>query len=49
MSPGGFLIVDRYFATEECREAVDAFRRGRDIDTPIEQIDASAGSWRVAA
>lgn len=45
LSPGGFLIVDD-FALEPCREAVEDFRRDRDIDEPIERIDWTGVFWR---
>lgn len=46
LSPGGFLIVDDYGALDSCREAVDDFRRDRDIPEPIEWIDHSGIYWR---
>ncbi len=48
LSPGGFVIVDRYGAEPGCKEAVDAFRRRRGIDDAIERIDGSGIQWRRA-
>jgi O-methyltransferase len=45
LSPGGFLIVDD-FVLESCREAVEDFRRDRDIHEPIERIDWTGVFWR---
>jgi O-methyltransferase len=45
LSPGGFLIIDD-FALDPCREAVEAFRRDRGIDEPIERIDWTGVLWR---
>ena len=47
ISPGGFVILDDYFLIPPCRQAVDDFRRRYRIETPVEQIDWSAGFWRV--
>jgi O-methyltransferase len=48
LSSGGFLIVDD-FALSPCREAVEDFRRDRDIDEPIEEIDWTGVFWRKRA
>lgn len=46
LAPGGFVIVDDYGAIDECRVAVDEFRRTRDIDDPIEWVDWTCVHWR---
>lgn len=46
LSPGGYLIVDDHFAIDECRQAVDDFRREHSIDEPLEQVDWSCARWR---
>jgi O-methyltransferase len=46
LSPGGYVIVDDYFDIDECRRAVDDFRREHSIDEPLEQVDWSCARWR---
>jgi O-methyltransferase len=46
LSPGGYLIIDDYFDIDECREAVDDFRREHSIEEPLEQVDWSCARWR---
>ena len=46
LSRGGYLIVDDYQLIEECRDAVDAFRREHGITEPIEEIDWNGVRWR---
>lgn len=46
LSVGGYLIVDDYGALDECRRAVDDFRRERSIDDPLEDIDWTGVRWR---
>jgi O-methyltransferase len=48
LSVGGYLIVDDYGALEECRRAVDDFRRERGLVEPIEEIDWTCVRWRRA-
>ncbi len=43
---GGYLIVDDYFPLDECRRAVDDFRREHGIAEPIEKVDWSCARWR---
>ncbi len=45
LSPGGFVIVDDY-GWENCRKAVEDFRRERGIAEPIERIDWVGAFWR---
>jgi O-methyltransferase len=49
LSPGGYLIVDDYGAVEECRRAVDEFRRERGITEPLEAVDWTCVRWRHEA
>ncbi len=46
LSVGGQLIVDDYGALDECREAVDEFRREQGIAEPLEQVDWTCVRWR---
>ena len=46
LSNGGYLIVDDYLAVDECRHAVEDFRREHSIDEPLEQVDWSCARWR---
>jgi Macrocin-O-methyltransferase (TylF) len=46
LSVGGYLVVDDYLALDQCREAVDDFRRELAISEPIEEIDWSGARWR---
>ena len=49
LAVGGYLIVDDYWALEECRAAVDAFRGEHGIDEPIEPVDWTCVRWRRRA
>jgi len=46
LSAGGYLIVDDYLPLDQCREAVDDFRREHGITEPIENIEWSGARWR---
>lgn len=46
LSPGGYVIVDDYWAIPACRQAVDDFRREHNINEPIERIDWTGVQWR---
>jgi hypothetical protein len=46
LSPGGYLIVDDYGAVEECRRAVDEFRREHGIGEPLDAVDWTCVRWR---
>lgn len=46
LSVGGYLLVDDYLALDECRAAVDEFRRDNGIEEPIAEIDWSSVRWR---
>ena len=48
VAPGGFVIVDDYGAIEQCRQAVEDFRREREIDEPIHEIDWTGVYWRTS-
>ena len=47
VSPGGFVIVDDYYAWEGCRKAVDEFRAANDIKAPIVQVDWAGAYWQA--
>jgi len=49
LSVGGYLIVDDYGGFDECRDAVDEFRRERGIQEPIEAVDWTCVRWRKGA
>lgn len=46
LAAGGYLIVDDYLPLDQCREAVDDFRREHGITEPIEEVDWSCARWR---
>ena len=46
LSPGGFIIIDDYFALKVCQQAVDEFRDARGIVAPIQLIDQYSIYWR---
>lgn len=46
LAPGGYLIVDDYGVTEECRQAVDEFRAEHGITEPLQEVDWSCVRWR---
>lgn len=46
LSVGGQLIVDDYGALDECREAVDEFRREQGIDEPLQHVDWTCVRWQ---
>jgi O-methyltransferase len=46
LAPGGYCIVDDYFAIAACREAVETYRTAQGIREPITQIDWGGGYWR---
>jgi len=46
LSAGGYVIVDDYLALDQCREAVDEFRRDHGIDEAFEEVDWSSVRWR---
>jgi len=48
LSPGGFLIIDDY-GWENCRKAVEDFRREHGITEPIERIDWVGAFWRKSS
>ena len=45
LQPGGFLIVDDY-GFDNCRAAVEDYRREHDINEPIQRIDWVGAFWR---
>ena len=46
LSPGGFVIVDDYGAIPSCNDAVNDFRRQRNIAARLEAIPGSGAFWR---
>ncbi|HEX8976507.1 MAG TPA: TylF/MycF/NovP-related O-methyltransferase [Solirubrobacteraceae bacterium] len=46
VAEGGYVVIDDYLPLEDCRRAVDDFRRERGITEPIEAIDWSGARWR---
>ncbi len=46
LSPGGFIIIDDYNAHKSCNEAVDDFRKERNITTELSLISGSGAFWR---
>jgi O-methyltransferase len=46
VSPGGFVVIDDYGHWEGARRAVDEFRAGRGITTPMRKVDYSGVYWR---
>jgi O-methyltransferase len=46
VSPGGFVIIDDYFAFEPCRKAVQDFRVANSIDDEIVPVDQASAYWR---
>ncbi len=46
LSPGGFLIVDDYFALPACRNAVDDYRATHGVGEELQDIDGTAIYWR---
>jgi O-methyltransferase len=45
LQPGGFLIVDDY-GWDNCRAAVEDYRREHEINEPIQRIDWVGAFWR---
>lgn len=48
VAPGGFVVVDDYYAFLPCRTAITEFREAHGITEPIRRIDWSAVYWRKA-
>lgn len=48
VSDGGFIVIDDYYSWNGCRTAVDEFRKSREIQAPLERIDAHSCYWRVS-
>jgi O-methyltransferase len=46
VAAGGYVIIDDYLPLEECRRAVDDFRREHGITEAIENVDWSGSRWR---
>jgi len=48
LSDGGFIIIDDYGALENCRHAVDDFRREHGVAEPVHTVDWTGAWWRKA-
>ena len=46
LSAGGYVIIDDYGLIDECRQAVEDYRREHGITDPIEEVDWAAVRWR---
>ena len=46
VSPGGYVIVDDYGAFQECRSAIDDFRRDRGITDEMTKVDWTGVYWK---
>jgi O-methyltransferase len=46
LSAGGYAIVDDYLLIDECRRAVDDYRREHGITEPLEEVDWTSVRWR---
>jgi hypothetical protein len=46
VSPGGYIVVDDYGSFKPCRQAIDEFRRERNITDPLRWIDWTGVFWR---
>ena len=46
LADGGYLIVDDYVVSKECRAAVDDFREEHGITEALEPVDWSCVRWR---
>jgi O-methyltransferase len=46
VSAGGYVIVDDYLLIDECRRAVDDYRREHGVTEPIEEVDWNSVRWR---
>lgn len=49
LSPGGYVIVDDYFAFDECRQAVREYRQAHQIETKLIRVDPVCVYWRKEA
>jgi O-methyltransferase len=47
VQPGGFVIIDDYYAYEQCRQATDEYRHANGITSPMFEIDGVGVYWRV--
>ena len=45
LSPGGFIIMDDYFAWDGCKKATDEYRNKNSIKQAIHRIDVDAAYW----
>ena len=45
LAPNGMIILNDYHCWEGCHRAVDEFRAGRGIASPLRRIDHEAACW----
>lgn len=46
LSRGGYVIVDDFFSLDQCRQAVEDFRREHGVSEPVEHVDWNGARWR---
>ncbi len=46
LSVGGYCIIDDYYVVNGCRQAVDEYRKGRGICSPLREIDEKGVCWK---
>lgn len=46
--PGGYVIIDDYFHIDQCRAAVDDYRREHGVKDDLHRVDWNAGFWQRA-
>lgn len=49
VSPGGFVIVDDYYAFQACRDAIREYRQEQGIEDPLVRVDPVCVYWRKSA
>lgn len=49
ITPGGFVIIDDYGAVEACQKAVEHFRAGHRITSPLIAVDWTGVYWQKEA
>ncbi|HEY7646394.1 MAG TPA: TylF/MycF/NovP-related O-methyltransferase [Hyphomicrobiales bacterium] len=49
VTPGGFVVIDDYYAFEQCQQAVDEYRAAHRIRSPLIDIDENGVYWRAGA
>ncbi|MGV3524366.1 MAG: TylF/MycF/NovP-related O-methyltransferase [Candidatus Sericytochromatia bacterium] len=49
LSPGGYLIVDDYYAFDDCRKAVREYRAKHGIEDTLVRVDPACVYWRKSS